>query len=338
MNQSIQLLRGISIVYILILHSTFMWTPKLHDIYLGLFDTASGVELFFCIAGYFSAKKIFSYQIYNFETCINYIVGRLKRLSPLLFVWATIMFLWGGISDPVKWGTHDFLYGRLIGTFLYIRNFQEVVMPNAFGYFWAVSLEMQYFCIFSLFVLVVKRKWVVPGLSLLFIIFSFFRPSLLSSPYFRIDGLILGSILFLFQDKFNKIDLSYKFILGNNTFEFLIFFILLLSLASSLLILKDFPLFKCTVTSIIAFILVFLAVRKSDVISFKIKFVDMIFEKIGDYSFSLYVVHIITWWISSDILHWIYPVHSNIVEFLFAVVLMLICSFFSKKWFENLLR
>lgn len=338
MNQSIQLLRGISIVYILILHSTFMWPPKLHDLYFELFDTASGVELFFCIAGYFCAKKIFSYQVFNFETCINYIVSRLKRLSPLLFVWASIMFLWGGLSDPVKWGTRDFLYGRLIGTFLYIRNFQEAVLPNAFGYFWAVSLEMQYFCIFSLAALVFKRKFIVPVLALLFIVFSFFRPGLLLSPYFRIDSLILGSLLFIFQDKLKKIDLSYDFILGKDVFEYIIFFILLLSLASSLLILKDFPLFRFTMTSIVALVLTFLAVRKSDIISFKIKFIDIIFEKIGDYSFSLYVVHIIAWWISGDVLHWIYPVHSRMLELLFALMLMVICSFFSKKYFENLLK
>lgn len=160
MNQSIQLLRGIAIVYILILHSTFMWTPKLHNLYFQLFDTASGVELFFCIAGYFSAKKIFGYQKYSFETCMNYIVSRLKRLSPLLFVWAGIMFLWGcGVTlDPAKWGTFDFLYGRLIGTFLYIRNFQEVLLPNAFGYFWAVSLEMQYFVFFSFLTFILKKS------------------------------------------------------------------------------------------------------------------------------------------------------------------------------------
>lgn len=57
MNKSIQLLRGISIVYIIVLHSTFMWPVKLQNIYFNFFDTASGVELFFCIAGYFSAKK-----------------------------------------------------------------------------------------------------------------------------------------------------------------------------------------------------------------------------------------------------------------------------------------
>ena len=230
------------------------------------------------------------------------------------------------------------MYGRLIGTFLYIRNFQEVALPNAFGYFWAVSLEMQYFCVFSLVALVVKRKLMVLGLALLFVVFSFFRPGLLSSPYFRIDGLILGSLLFAFQDKLKKIDLSYDFILDKSVLEYIIFFILLLSLASSLLILKDFPLFKFTMTSIVAFFLTFLAVRKSDIISFKIKFVDMIFEKIGDYSFSLYVVHIIAWWISSDILYWIYPVHSRMLKLLFALILMLICSFFSKKYFENLLK
>lgn len=244
----------------------------------------------------------------------------------------------GGISDSVKWGTRDFLYGRLIGTFLYIRNFQEAVMPNAFGYFWAVSLEMQYFCVFALVASVVKRKWIVPGLAILFIVFSFFRPGLLSSPYFRIDGLILGSLLFAFQDKLKKIDLSYEFFLGKSVFEYIIFFILLFSLASSLLILKDFPLFKFTVTSIVAFVLMLLAVRKSNIISFKIRFIDKIFEKIGDYSFSLYVVHIITWWISGDILLWIYPMHSRIIEFLFALVLMLVCSLFSKKYIENLLR
>ena len=93
MNKSIQLLRGISIVYIIVLHSTFMWPVKLQNIYFNFFDTASGVELFFCIAGYFSAKKIYSYQTYTFQSFIGYVLNRFKRLSPLLFFWATVMFV-----------------------------------------------------------------------------------------------------------------------------------------------------------------------------------------------------------------------------------------------------
>ena len=338
MNKSIQLLRGISIVYILILHSTFMWPVKLQNIYFNFFDTASGVELFFCIAGYFSAKKIYSYQNYTFQSFINYVINRFKRLSPLLYFWATVMFLWGVMADPIKWGTPNFLYCRLIGTFLYVRNFQEVVTPNAFGYFWAVSLEMQYFCMISFLMFILKRNHTIYLLIFLFIIFSFIRPGLLQSPYFRIDAMILGSLLYELNFKFNDVDLQNNYINKNKIFELFLFIMLLLCLGSSLLVLKDYNSLKFSATAFISFILTFLAVRKSGIVSFKIKIIDLFFEKIGDYSFSIYVCHIITWWIGGDILRCFYPNCLKIYEFLFSMVLMVICSFFSKKYIENIFR
>lgn len=338
MNKSIQLLRGISIVYIILLHSTFMWPVKLKNIYFSFFDTASGVELFFCIAGYFSAKKIYSYQTYTFQFFLNYVLNRLKRLSPLLFFWAIVMFLWGVMADPIKWGTPNFLYCRLIGTFLYVRNFQEVVAPNAFGYFWAVSLEMQYFCMFSFLMFILKRQHTIYLLIFLFIIFSCIRPGLLQSPYFRIDAMILGSLLYDLNYKFKCIYLQDNYIYKNKIFELFLFIVLLLCLGSSLLVLKDYNSLKFSVTAFISLILTFLAVRKSGIISFKIKFLDLLFEKIGDYSFSIYVCHIITWWISGDILHYFYPNCLKIHEFLFSMVLMVFCTLFSKKYIENIFR
>ena len=104
------------------------------------------------------------------------------------------------------------------------------------------------------------------------------------------------------------------------------------------MVLKDYNSLKFSATAFISLILTFLAVRKSGIVSFKIKIIDLFFEKIGDYSFSIYVCHIITWWIGGDILRCFYPNCLKIYEFLFSMVLMVICSFFSKKYIENIFR
>ena len=85
-NKSIQILRGISIIYILILHSTFIWPKNFKDIYFKYFDTASGVELFFCIAGYFLASKILihKFELYDYITLL---LKKIKRLSPSIYMW-----------------------------------------------------------------------------------------------------------------------------------------------------------------------------------------------------------------------------------------------------------
>lgn len=82
------MLRGIAIVYICLLHSTFMWSDKCREIYFSHFDTASGVELFFIISGYFCMKKL-SAMVEQNDYCryLDYVKKRFFRLAPLIYFW-----------------------------------------------------------------------------------------------------------------------------------------------------------------------------------------------------------------------------------------------------------
>lgn len=320
-----------------------MWSEHLQKIYFKYFETSSGVELFFVIAGYFAAKKLSKADTLSGIGVAKYIVSRFKRLSPLMYFWGLVMFLWGGVEDPQKWGSHLDLYNRLIGTITYTRNFQTFFHSDAFSYFWAVSLELQFFVCFAMLMYVFNKNrnilWHVLGLVV--IIFSFYRPGIFSSPWFRIDSLILGLLLYTICCKIHDNDEFCKLIgIGDlNKFEqFSIFFGLLISLASSVVILGEFNYLKYSLTAIIAFVLTFLAILDSPIISFKSHYIDLIFEKIGDYSFSLYVSHIITWWIGMDLLNLWIPNRSIICNFLLSLTFMIITTILSHKYIENILK
>ena len=337
MNSEIQFLRGISIIYILLLHSTFMWKEEWRNIYFLYFDTASGVELFFCIAGYFVSKSIFINNSFSLSNLCNFVIKKVKRLSPSLYIWGGIAYIWGTLSDPIKYGASELLYKQLIATFVYARNFLELESPHAFGYFWAVSLEMQFFIFFAVLVYILDKNSskIYFIIATIFLILCIYRPGILVSDYFRIDAMLLGVLVYRLHKEAQVIYIIKQFDALKTVYKNLILFILLISLASSLKVFGAFSIFRITITSILAAIITILGVCESSIIKTGVDLLDKAIIKIGDFSYSIYVVHIISWWIAGDILSLIYKGNNLVLIWSFYIVFMILCTYINYKYIEK---
>lgn len=337
MNNTIQFLRGVSIIYILLLHSTFMWKEEWRNIYFLYFDTASGVELFFCIAGYFASKSIFINDSFSFSNLCNFLIKKIKRLSPSLYIWGGIAYIWGTLSDPVKYGSSELLYKQLIATFVYARNFLELESPHAFGYFWAVSLEMQFFIFFAIIVYLLNKNSSKINfiIAVIYMLLCIYRPGILASDYFRIDAMLLGVLVYRLHKEAQILYIIQQFDTLKTIYKKLILFILLICLASSLKVFESFSIFRITITSILAAIITILGVGKSSIIKTGVNFLDKVIIKIGDLSYSIYVVHIISWWIAGDILSLIYKGNNIVLTWSFYIIFMIVSAYINYKYVEK---
>lgn len=337
MNLKIQMLRGIAIVYICLLHSTFMWSDKCREIYFSHFDTASGVELFFIISGYFCMKKL-SAMVEQNDYCryLDYVKKRFFRLAPLIYFWGGAVTIIG-YFNPALYGEFKQLMYNFAGTILWIRNFQEINSPTQFGYFWAVSLQFQFFVIMALLCFIAKNnKNVILTLFSTFVLLSFYRPGVLQCDYFRLDSLVLGALIYFFTTYVSSGTLENikKFNWCSNIFKLFSFYILLIILALGNKVLVGYPNFHYTVVSLLAGAIFLIAIYRPDVISTGIDFLDQLLIKIGNYSYSIYVSHIILWWIGMDI-----TTRIGIESTFYKSVVMLLCmisgAYLSKKFIED---
>ena len=229
------------------------------------------------------------------------------------------------------------LYKQLIATFVYARNFLELESPHAFGYFWAVSLEMQFFIFFAVLVYILDKNSskIYFIIATIFLILCIYRPGILVSDYFRIDAMLLGVLVYRLHKEAQVIYIIKQFDALKTVYKNLILFILLISLASSLKVFGAFSIFRITITSILAAIITILGVCESSIIKTVVDLLDKAIIKIGDFSYSIYVVHIISWWIAGDILSLIYKGNNLVLIWSFYIVFMILCTYINYKYIEK---
>ena len=165
MRTDIQFLRGIAVLLVVIYHSG-----------LGLFQHGYlGVDVFFVISGFLITKLILVQLDKGTFSFGDFYFRRAKRLLPalystLLFTSAlSVIFL---TQDQLK----DFAY-QFIGALSFSAN---MVLPSQTGYFseaaeskpllhiWSLSLEEQYYFILPLFLFLLTKRFRLIGLILAF--------------------------------------------------------------------------------------------------------------------------------------------------------------------------
>ncbi|MFV0484630.1 MAG: acyltransferase family protein [Candidatus Saccharimonadales bacterium] len=152
-------LRAIAIVLIIVYHFFRGFLP-------GGFV---GVEVFFAISGFLIATKLLREQYKGGISYGRFIWTRLKRIFPTLFLCIVVTLSLGNFAD------RDMMTGareNTLGAATFSTNVVEIVrggsyeaelIPNVFGHTWFLAVEMQFYLLFPILVLLVlplfkKRK------------------------------------------------------------------------------------------------------------------------------------------------------------------------------------
>ncbi|MCP5209295.1 MAG: acyltransferase [Hahellaceae bacterium] len=156
MRRDIQFLRGVAVLLVVIFHAT-----------LGIVNNGYlGVDVFFVVSGFLITSIILKdLDAQNFSFA-GFYRRRAKRLLPALyFTLACTSLLAYGFLTSTQW--NDFI-AQLIGAVTFSAN---LVLPTQIGYFeaaaegkpllhiWSLSLEEQYYFLLPLFLYLTPRQW-----------------------------------------------------------------------------------------------------------------------------------------------------------------------------------
>ncbi|NOU13848.1 MAG: acyltransferase [Methylococcaceae bacterium] len=152
----IQFLRGIAILAVLVYHSELI---SLSGGYLG-------VDIFFVISGYLITSLILRDLSSNQFSFFQFYARRAKRLLPAAY--CTLIFVTLLSFKVLTKSQWDDFIKQLIGTATFTAN---IVLPFQTGYFettsaqkpllhtWSLSVEEQYYLFIPLILFVIKPKW-----------------------------------------------------------------------------------------------------------------------------------------------------------------------------------
>ena len=213
-NIEIEALRGIAILLVLIAHYPAIIPWMNHNYYNELtnyFEFGVGVDLFLCISGYLVSMSLLNAMgksksekgLFVFK---QFFIKRAFRLFPSAYqlVAITLAFTifynenesFGSISSNLKQtiAISAFLYNAYV--YYLITYTKEIV---TFGPYWSLSLEQQFYILLPATLFIFGKRLL--GFSMLLMIVSQWvgreiSPSVLWV-YFRLDGMMLGVLLFL---------------------------------------------------------------------------------------------------------------------------------------------
>lgn len=208
----IQILRALSVLLIFFYHSK-----------LELFSKGYlGVDIFFIISGYVITKifkdKIFYNNKYKFR---EFYIQRILRIAPVYFFIINIFILTFLIIGPLT--DIDYIIKKLqfIFTFssnFYYINYQKEYFDNIFedplNHTWSLAVEMQFYLVFPFLYYFLKKnlnqELLIKVLILIItfsILFNYYYTNNINltyySPLFRAWEFLLGSLIYLFQNKKN---------------------------------------------------------------------------------------------------------------------------------------
>jgi peptidoglycan/LPS O-acetylase OafA/YrhL len=217
-NRDIEVLRAFAISYVIATH----WVPH----FLGRFGAigpafqnytalASGVDLFFCISGYVIAKSTLaaaSAEASLGSFALPFWIRRVFRLWPSAWLWALIpvalSVVWNRSGGFGATGPAVIDAGMAV---LNVENFHyyhclRTASCGPLGVYWSLSLEEQFYWIFPILLLLVRRPVLMATLAAAAAVqillprpnsFSSAEPSLLW--LIRTDAICLGILLALLE-------------------------------------------------------------------------------------------------------------------------------------------
>ncbi|HET9100292.1 MAG TPA: acyltransferase [Acidobacteriaceae bacterium] len=205
-------IRGIALIAVMMSHSgPFILNNSLFSKVLvyAMIPGWSGVELFFVLSGY-----LITGILLRSKTAQNYFssfyMRRVLRIFPIYYMVLTVGFF---VASHNAWWNYlmPHLAETRVAYFFYLQNWPVfwnhglVQNPNAFGHFWSLAVEEQFYVVWPLIIFFLPEKlvlWICTGGLLMALPFRIFMVHRFAEDFTamtlttsRIDGLLIGAIV-----------------------------------------------------------------------------------------------------------------------------------------------
>jgi len=341
MNSEIQALRAIAIVFVLFIHSVIIFPPEYLYIYkyiISVFRTDAGVELFFVIAGYFLAQSCVKFDLLEkvndrVKSAATLIVKKIKRLSPVAYLWALIPLTISIISGDHSWLASDVMIKKFFASIVWLRNFEESNKQTIFGYYWAISLEMQVFVVYPILYAFLGKKRTLGFSVLACIAMAFFRYDFGMGWMFRFDSILWGVLTYHLINEYIDINYLRDLIKPYKKHKSIIALLLILSLPASMSFVGHIPSLRFTIAALISVVILCLSLTQLNFFSFKFPPFNKIIQFVGDRSYSVFCCHIPSWMIVSLLFDKFGASHGYL--FITQILFMVICADLTHRFVEK---
>lgn len=180
-----------------------------------------GVDVFFVISGYLVSGIILYKKDNATFSFKDFYISRIKRIIPVFYVFlifVAISGLYVYIGHDIKVLKRSLLHSIVFNSNNYFASISDYFgassQQNPLLHTWTLSLEMQFYFLLPLFLILLKRKWIFPiSISLILVLlgYSFFNSTFLSnqsqmyfSLYSRIPEFLLGVVFSIRSEFFQK--------------------------------------------------------------------------------------------------------------------------------------
>lgn len=345
MIKEVQSIRFFAILMVIFVHSPIIFPEEWGSVKNAIwkvFHTSTGVELFFVLAGYFMMASLEKLEISNYSKAngaklvVEFIIKKFKRLAPSAYFWVFVALFFSVFLPNKQLFLEPYqMAQKVFSTILWVRNFNEAAEPTHLGYFWAISLEFQFFVIFSAIYLFLGKKYIIYISVLFCLIMMIYRPGEKMGWLFRFDPMLYGVLIYYFIRYIGQDFLENIFKAGRKSKVF-ISLLLVASLSAVLPMLAMYSNFKFSVSSITAAFMLLLALSNNGYFYPKNRILSTIVDYIASRSYALFCTHILVWCIVKRV-YILLGIDNQLSLFLFAIVAMFIASEFSYRYIENLL-
>lgn len=284
----IQGLRALAVILVIIFHFNKNWLPGGYV----------GVDMFFVISGYLISAgvlKKLAHQKFNFW---EFSLGRIKRIAPAYYV----MLIFCGLCAALWFIPNDFykFYPQFLRSILFVSNsafsgtdgyFGTKSFENPLLHTWSLSIEMQFYLILPLILMITPKKfgkYVFILILAIGLIYTQYQITFLGRKADMYFSLLARSMEFLFGVLLNYIPKSSQFKISRSGKNFGAILALLTILISSVFLHEgsQFPGMMAVPTCLAAALIIWL--NDSDV---NIGISNPVFVFIGKLSYSLYLWH-----------------------------------------------
>lgn len=330
-------MRGIAILMVLSVHSTVFFNIfRIDHLPFNfeqiLYSARYGVALFFIVSGYTLFRSLDIRQENGFK---NYFIRRFFRIAPLYYVVLFVLYVsTEGEEFYLDNSENGISIYNFLSHLLFVNGFFKNYFNSIIGVEWTIFVEFSFYLILPL--IYIYRKKLL-SISFMLLILSFLgtvsgkiiqedliKTQLNVSPIIWAVVFTFGCLLYTYE---NKYSLSLNQYFRKNKNILLVFMIIMFISCSYLHFPGDYLLF-----SFLA--LLFFLLNKFNNIKI---FNNLILKKIGELSFSIYLLHMPIFSYLKNNIEITYVsnnVYLYILFCLFAFILVILLSIFTYKFIE----
>jgi peptidoglycan/LPS O-acetylase OafA/YrhL len=344
--EEIDHLRGVAIILTLFAHLAFMQgNPSKAYLYIvnNIAQFWGGVHLFFVVSGYVISRSFMHDFEYAYAPTradfmrqwMKFYIRRFFRIIPTAMTWIVMTLLFSQLfNSHGSFGPPHSVFVQALAASLFVYNvFIPSIGGAAFGVFWSLSFEEQFYLLFPLFSRNSEKSKLVVLVAVIVVFTHIHRPANqhLIMVSFPLDAICWGVLLAMAQRNGWLKGLQPTFL--ENPWARLINLVVAVAvLTVSAVLLRDFT-FGTSFLELSAAWLVFCASFDKGYIS-PFGMTGTLFKSFGKVSFSLYCAHIPAflltresllslgevYTLSSEALNWIAPVIAAILCTVFTVL------------------